>query len=386
MRKILVNGTLANVPWNGGQSLIALQFVLGLRRLGFDVLFFEHVAPEGCWDARETRCGFADSIQRDYFAHIMAGFSLVGQSSLLYAGGSQYWGVSLAELLRFAREAEALIGIGGFPPFPEVLRTVRKRIYIDQDPVYTQLWSAAYGVDLGLAQADVLFTVGLNIGAPGCPIPTCGRRWYGLLPVIDLEFWQNADETIKAEKLTTVASWRGYAPLEYQGEWYDQKAVEFKRFLSLPLLIHRPVEVALSIDPQDYNDLHLLEQHGWHVVDPRIHVRDPWAYRSYIAHSRAELGIAKNAYVKACSGWFSDRSAAYLATGRPVLVQDTGLADHLPLGTGLIAFRTQEELVEAIDDLDARYADHCRRARTLAEEYFSAEKVLGTMLAEASIV
>ena len=385
MRKILVNGTLANVPWNGGQSLIALQFVLGLRRLGFDVLFFEHVAPEGCWDAHEARCGFADSIQRDYFAHIMAGFSLAGQSSLLYDGGRQQWGVSLAELLRFAREAEALIGIGGFPPFPEVLKAVKKRIYIDQDPVYTQLWSAVYGVDLGLAQADALFTVGLNIGASGCPIPTCGRRWYGLLPVIDLEFWQNAGEAIKAEKLTTVASWRGYAPLEYQGEWYDQKAVEFKRFLSLPLLIHRPVEVALSIYPQDRDDLQLLEQHGWHVVDPRIHVRDPWAYRSYIAHSRAELGIAKNAYVKARSGWFSDRSAAYLASGKPVLVQDTGLADHLPLGTGLIAFRTLEELVESIHDLDTRYPDHCRGARKLAEEYFSAEKVLGTMLVEANI-
>src|SRR5712692_3911927 len=148
---------------------------------------------------------------------------------------------------------------------------------------------------------------------------------------------------------------------------------------------HRPVEVALSIYPQDQEDLHLLEQHGWQVVDPRIYTRDPWAYRSYIAHSRAELGIAKNAYVKARSGWFSDRSAAYLAASKPVLVQDTGLAGHLPLGTGLVAFRTLEELVEAIHDLDARYTEHCNRARKLAEEYFSAEKVLGTMLAEANV-
>ena len=385
MRKILVNGTLANLPWNGGQTLIALQFVLGLRRLGFDVLFFEHLTPEGCWDAHEARCRFVDSIQRDYFAHMMTAFCLAGQSSLLYSGGDQYWGASLQELSHFAHDADALIAIGGFPPCPDVLRVVKKRIYIDQDPVYTQLWSAVYDVDLGLAHADELFTVGLNIGAPGCPIPTCGRRWHKLLPVIDLEFWQNVGKVVNAEKLTTVASWRGYAPLEYQGEWYDQKAVEFKRFLSLPLHIHRPVEVALSIYPQDQEDLHLLEQHGWQVVDPRIYTRDPWAYRSYIAHSRAELGIAKNAYVKARSGWFSDRSAAYLAAGKPVLVQDTGLADHLPLGTGLIAFRTLEELVEAIHDLDARYTEHCNRARKLAEECFSAEKVLGTMLVEANL-
>lgn len=386
MRRILVNGTLANTVGNGGQALIALQFILGLRRLGFEVLFFEHLAPEACWDAHETRGNFVDSIQRDYFTQVMTAFSLEGQSSLLYNRGDQYWGASLQELLRFAHDAEALIGIGGFPPFPEVLAAVKKRIYVDQDPVYTQLWSAVYDVDLGLAHADELFTVGLNIGAPGCPIPTCGRRWRKLLPVIDLAFWQNVGEVIGAEKLTTVASWRGYAPLEYQGEWYDQKAVEFKRFLSLPLYTRRPVEVALSIYPQDQEDLHLLEQHGWQVVDPRVHTRDPWAYRSYIAHSCAELGIAKNAYVKARSGWFSDRSAAYLASGKPVLVQDTGLADHLPLGTGLIAFRTLEELVAAIHDLETRYTDHCRGARKLAEEYFSAEKVLGTMLAEANVV
>jgi hypothetical protein len=240
-------------------------------------------------------------------------------------------------------------------------------------------------VDLGLTQADELFTVGLNIGTPVCPIPTCGRRWRKLLPVIDLEFWRNSGSVSTAEKLTTVASWRGYDPLEYRGEWYDQKAVEFKRFLPFPSYIERPVELALSIYPQDREDLHLLEQYGWQVVDPQTQVRDPWAYRSYLAHSRAELGIAKNAYVKAKSGWFSDRSAAYLALGKPVLVQDTGLADHLPLGTGLIPFRTMEELVEAVRDLDARYTDHCRGARKLAEDYFSAEKVLSSMLMTAHI-
>jgi hypothetical protein len=385
MPKLLVNGTLANLPWNGGNTMATLQFVLGLQRLGFDVLFFEHLAPEGCWDAHEARCNFVDSVQRAYFARVMTAFSLAGQSSLLYSGGAQHWGVSLHDLLSFARDADALIGVGGLSSLPEIIRSVKKRVYIDQDPVYTQLWSAVYNVDLGLARATTLFTFGLNIGAPGCPIPTCGRRWHKLLPVIDLEFWRPAEEALDAKKLTTVASWRGYYPLEYQGEWYEQKAVEFKRFLSLPSHIDRPVEVALCIHPQDQEDLRLLEQHGWHVVDPRIHVGDPWAYRAYIAHSRAELGIAKNAYVKARSGWFSDRGAAYLASGKPVLVQDTGLAEHLPLGTGLIAFRTMEELVEAVHDLDARYSDHCSGAWKLAKEYFSAEKVLGTMLVEAQI-
>jgi hypothetical protein len=364
--------------------MATLQFVWGLQRLGFDVLFFEHLPPEGCWDVRETRCNFVDSIQRTYFERIITAFSLAGQSSLLYSNGAAHWGVSPRDLLSFARDAEALIGVGGLSSLSEIVRAVKKRVLIDQDPVYTQLWNAVYNVDMGFAQADVLFTLGLNLGTPVCPIPTCGRRWHKLLPVIEPDFWCPTEEGLEAEKLTTVASWRGYEPLEYQGEWYEQKAVEFKRFLSLPSRIDRPVEVALSIHPQE-DDLRLLEQQGWQVVDPQLHVGDPWAYRAYIARSRAELGIAKNAYVKARSGWFSDRSAAYLASGKPVLVQDTGLAEHLPLGTGLVPFRTMEELVEAVHDLDARYPEHCAGARKLAQDYFSAEKVLSTMLTEAQI-
>ncbi len=382
--RIIVTGALANLPRNGGNAIVTLQFVLGLHRLGFDVLFLEHVPAEGCLDTHGAPCAFEDSVQRSYFVDMITAFSLAGQSSLLYDGGRKSWGVPMREVSSFARDADALIGLGGFPPFREILASVKRRVYVDMDPVYTQLWTAVYDVDLGLAHADVLFTFGLNIGASACPIPTGGRRWHKLTPVVDLEFWQNAGDTIGTEKLTTVASWYGFAPLEYQGEWYGQKAEEFRRFIDLPARAERPVEVALSIHPQD-PDRRLLEEHGWHIVDPQTHTSDPWSYRSYIANSRAEVGIAKNAYVKANSGWFSDRSAAYLASGKPVLVQDTGLASHFPLGNGLIPFRTLDELVEGLRELDARYPEHCRAARALAEKYFSAEKVLGRLLAEANI-
>jgi hypothetical protein len=384
MRKILVCGTIANKPYNGGQSLIALQYIWGLKSLGFDVLFFEHLTRETCWDEHQNQCSFIKSVQYDYFVEIMTAFSLTQRSSLLHNGGQQHWGASLQDVLRFARQADALIVIGGaFPPFQDILNRVKKTIYIDQDPVYTQLWSAVYHSDVGLAEADELFTVGLNIGSATCPIPTCGRSWHTVMPVIDLKFWPFVGSSIPAEKITTVAAWRGYAPLQYQGEWYEQKAVEFMRFLRVPSRTSSPVEVALSIDEEE--DLEILRTHGWRIVDPCIHARDPWSYRAYIARSRAELGIFANAYVKARSGWLSDRSAAYLASGKPVLAQDTGLANHLPLGTGLIPFSTEEELTAAIDDLDARYDEHCLAARRLAEEYFCAEKVLSKLLAQADI-
>jgi hypothetical protein len=384
MRKLLLYGTIANKPYNGGQSLIALQYIAGLKSLGFDVLFFEHVTAKACWDQHRNPSGFIHSVQYEYFVAMMTAFSLASRSSLLYNSGQQYWGASPEDVLRFAREADALIVIGGgFPPFPDILNAVKKRIYIDQDPVYTQLWNAVHQVDVGIAEADVLFTVGLNIGSTTCPIPTCGKSWHTIMPVIDLRFWPFVGSNVPSEKLTTVASWRGYEPLEYQGKWYGQKAVEFKRFIRLPSKIKRPVEVALSIDEEE--SLAVLQRHGWHIVEPRVHVCDPWKYRAYIAHSRAELGIFANAYVKARCGWLSDRSAAYLASGKPVLAQDTGLANHLPLGRGLIPFRTEDQLVSAIDDLDGRYDEHCLEARRLAEEYFCAEKVLSELLVKADL-
>jgi hypothetical protein len=384
MRRILLRGTIANKPNNGGQSLIALQYMRGLQRLGFDVLLLEDVTPQTCCDEHENPCSFMKSVQYAYFAKTMKAFCLGHRSSLLYDQGQEYCGVPVDDVLRFARDADALIVIGGgFPAFPDILSAVRKRIYVDQDPVYTQLWSAVYQADVGLSKADVLFTVGLNIGRDNCPIPTCERSWHAVMPVIDLDFWPFVGPAARTEKITTIASWRGFAPIEYQGEWYEQKAVEFKRFLRLPSRIKRPVEVALSIHEEE--DLKLLRTHGWRIVDPRVHAAEPSSYRTYIAQSRAELGIYANAYVKARSGWLSDRSAAYLASGKPVLAQDTGLANHLPLGTGLIPFTTEEDLIAAINDLDARYEEHCRAARRLAEEYFCAEKVLAKLLAQADL-
>ncbi|HEV8342536.1 MAG TPA: hypothetical protein VGK77_18285 [Candidatus Binatia bacterium] len=385
MRKIVLCATIANKPYSGGQSLIPLQYILGLKNLGFDVLCFETVAAEQCWNDHQNPCSFVESVQYEYFVRIMTAFSLTQCCSLLYDHGQQYWGASLEDVLRFACDADALIVIGGcFPAFSDIVGAVRKRIFIDQDPVYTQLWTSVYHADLGLSEADVLFTVGLNIGSAICPIPTCERTWNSIMPVIDLKFWPFVDPSISAEKITTIASWRGFAPIEYQGEWYEQKAVEFKRFVDLPSRIKRPVEVALSIHEGE-EDLKLLRTHGWRIVDPRIQVSEPWSYRAYISQSRAELGIYANAYVKARSGWLSDRSAAYLASGKPVLAQDTGLSNHLPLGTGLIPFTTEEELIAAIEDLDKRYEEHCIAARRLAEAYFSAEKVLSKLLVQADL-
>lgn len=385
MRKILLRGTIASKPNNGGQSMIALQYMRGLQRLGFDVLLMEDVVSESCSDQQGNPCSFIDSIQYAYFVRIMKAFSSGQRSSLLCDHGQQYWGVPLNDVLRFAYDADALIIIGGgFPALPEILSAVKKTIYVDQDPVYTQLWNAVYGADIGLSNADVLFTVGLNIGTDTCPIPTCGKIWNPLMPVIDLEFWPFVAPLVPVQKITTIASWHGFAPLEYQGEWYEHKAVEFKRFIRLPTKIRRPVEVALSIHESE-EDLKLLRSYGWRIVDPQHHTADPWNYRDYIAQSWAELGIFANAYVKARSGWFSDRSAAYLACGKPVLAQDTGLARHLPLGTGLIPFNTEEELIAAIDDLDSRYEEHCFAARRLAEEHFCAEKVLRKLLAQADL-
>jgi hypothetical protein len=183
------------------------------------------------------------------------------------------------------------------------------------------------------------------------------------------------------KRFTSVASWRGaFGPLEYGGRTYGLRVHEFRRFFELPALTSAPFEVALDIDEAEVEDLRRLKEHGWVLADPRVVAADPWRYRDYVQHSSAELMIAKNLYVDTRSGWFSDRSACYLASGRPVLAQDTGLEGLLPCGEGLVTFSSLEEAVAGVGEITGDYERHSRAARAIATEHFAAERVLQRLL------
>jgi len=243
------------------------------------------------------------------------------------------------------------------------------------------------GVALGLAEIfdghQLHFTVGENIGRPGCEVPTCGLDWIPTRQPVALEQWPPAGP---GEGLTTVASWRGpYAPVEYEGETYGLRVHEFRRLRELAAEIDAELTVALDIDPEDEADASALRAGGWNLRDPAEVAADPVAYRAFVQGSQAEVSIAKNVYVRSRCGWFSDRSACYLASGRPVLAQDTGYADNLPTGIGLIPFTSVEDGVAAANEILADWEAHSAAARELAVEYFDSSVVLEGILDAAGV-
>ncbi len=260
----------------------------------------------------------------------------------------------------------------------ELTAGIAVRLYVDLDPGFTQLWHST-GVDVGLPGHTHFATVGQKIGRTGDAIPDCAVEWLHVLPPVCLDAWPVLPSP-KSRRFTTVANWRSYGSITHEGVFYGQKAHSFRAFAGLPLLTDTPLAVALSISPEEHADLRMLREGGWRVVDAARVASAPDAYQRFIQRSAGEIGIAKSGYTVRPTGWFSDRSAAYLASGRPVVAQDTGFAPFLPTGAGLLAFREPTEAAERIDEVRRDYARHALAARRIAEEHLDARRVLGRLL------
>ena len=388
--KIILGAVISLPPVSAGCAWNRLQYVLGLRRLGHDVCFVEEVRPNWCVGEDGRPCAYEDSINRRAFDAIMRRFDLLGRSCQIYDGGAETCGLSRQALGIFAHEADLLINISGHVTTEWVLNGPARLAYLDQDPVYTQLWQAEYGRDLGLARYDVLFTVGLNIGTPASPIPDCGLTWRHTLPPVVPDLWEGpaggghvlSDCNGRPTRFTTVASWGGYGDLCFRGEWYRSKYDEVRRFAELPRAAGPSSEFELLLKDfrEDDDGVRLLRDGGWRVRRSGLEATDLSAYRNYLSGSDAEIGITKGAYVKGVSGWFSDRTASYLASGRPALIQDTGIQAHVPTGTGLLCFGDVEEAAAGAAAIRSDYTAHCHAARELAAEYFDYRMVLPAML------
>ena len=382
--KIIVGAVISLPPVSAGCAWNRLQYVLGLRQLGHKVVFVEEVRPEWCVDETGSRCAYVDSANRHGFIDIMRRFDVSDHACQIYNAGDATTGMSRQALGDFAADADLLIDISGHVTTDLVLDAVDRRAYLDQDPVYTQLWRAEYGKDLRLDRYEVHFTVGLNIGTPFSPIPDCGITWHATLPPVVPELWPAMDDGAAASApLTTVASLYGYSDLQFRGEWYRTKYDEFRRFVELPHRTGQAFEVLLKNFSDDDDGVRLLREHGWRVRKSEI-TSDLFAYRDYVAASRGEIGITKGAYVKGCSGWFSDRTASYLASGRPALVQSTGFERCLPTGRGVLCFETLDEAAAAVEDIRANYPAHRAAAREFAAAYLDARIVLPAMLETCS--
>ena len=362
---ILFSGMVAGDPRQGGATWAVLQYVLGLRRLGHDVVLVEPVGELS-----------ADTV--GFFREVVDCFGLDGRAALVRAGSEETVGLADARLVEFARSADLLLNASGMLRDERLVAAVETRVYLDLDPAFNQLWHED-GIDVGLDGHTRFVTVGLAVGRPECAVPTGGRTWLTTLQPVVLEEWR-VGERIEYRGPTTVANWRGYGSVERDGVFYGQKAHSFRKLFELPARVSVPIFAALAIHEDETSDLAALRTNGWRLVDPRAAAGTPERYRAFVRGSWAELGIAKSGYVLSRSGWFSDRSACYLASGRPVLAHDTGFGDFLPTGCGLLPFTTLEDAVAGVESLQADYDGHARAARELAEEHFDSDKVLSALV------
>ena len=364
--RVIFSGMVAGNPRQGGATWSILQYLLGLRRLGHDAWLIEPV----------------DDLDADvvhYFKAVVAEFGLENRAALLKRGTRRTAGVPFNELARAAHGADLLLNVSGMLDDERLTAAVAVRAYLDLDPAFNQLWHVVDGIDMGFDRHERFATVGLALGEPECPVPTVDRDWVHTLPPVVLEQWPVSDAPLGAP-VTTVGNWRGYGSVKWEGLLYGQRAHSMRELLPIARRSESRFLLALAIHPEERPDLDALDAHGWKLADPRQVAGTPRAYAEFIRGSRAELGVAKSGYVRSRCGWFSDRSACYLASGRPVVAQDTGFSRHLPTGEGLLGFDGADGAVAALEAVERDYVRHARTARALAEDLLDSDRVLARLL------
>jgi hypothetical protein len=382
--KIIVFGILFWYPL-AGVTYQFLHYLIALRRLGYDAYYIE---DSGRWiydprsnDLSPDATGNVEAVAPILTAH---GFADHWAFRGNYPGGRCY-GMTEGQIQRLYREADAFLNITGAQEIREEHLACPRRIYLETDPVASQI-KVAQGepvMTAALAAHDTHFSFGENLGAPDCGLPVERFRWLPTRQPVLLDLWDNSCIPNGAP-YTTIATWCNKGKdVVYRGEtYYWSKDREFLKVLDLPG--RRPVafELAAGVDPDVRR---LLRDHGWRQVHSVTVSSDLGRYRTYIQRSRAEFTVAKDQNVRLRSGWFSDRSACYLAAGRPVITQETGFSNILPTGRGLFGFRTMDDVLAAVDTIESDYEDNRRAAREIAAEYFAAEKVVGSLLGRAGL-
>ena len=370
--RILFAGIIARYPF-GGVTWCSLMYLLGLRALGHDVFYIEDTGEcvyDPVLNTRATDPGYGTS----YIHNVLEPHGLGDRWAFVNYDGL-YHGRSANDVRRYAAGADLFINLSGGSWFwrDEYARIPRK-VFIDSDPAFTQLAIAKaepWYVEF-FQRFDALFTFGANVGTPASTIPTGSFEWRKTWQPVTVDDWRTA--AVPRDRYTSVMTWQ----IESFADVGGNKDQEFVNYIDLPS--HTPQRFELAINgPQT-----LLREHGWETVDAMRVSRTPREYRDFIHASKAEFGVAKHTYVATRSGWFSDRTECYLASGRPALVQDTGWTAHLPSGDGLLAFSSQDEAIAGIDRINSDYDRHASRAAEIAREYFDARVVLPRLLEEAA--
>jgi len=374
---IILAGTIGRSGL-GGQAWAVLQYLLGLRALGHDVCYLEDCGDTTwVWDWEKCEWNYDLDYPAAYLRACLEPFGFGGK--WIYRADQGARGMPLEEFQDFCANADLLL-MRAAPLWvwrAEYDRP-KRRAFIDVDPGFTQISIANgdAGLAAGVARAERRFTYAQRYGAADCAIPAAGGPWFPTRPPVFLPEWPAAPAG--ATHFTSVVRWQGFKEVKYGGVNYGQRDKEFPRYFNLPRCTTQKFRIAqMGVKPEE------LTRHGWEVVPGEIISRTPASYREFIQTSRAEFSVPKNGYVAMRGGWFSDRSVCYLASGRPVVIEDTGLANWLPVGAGLLTFNDPDGAVRAIETINQDYEHHRRAARQLAEEHFATNPVLSALLETA---
>ena len=380
--KVVVGSDIPHYTKSVGQFDNRMSYVASLQELGHDVIVLADVYAERCFDSEYSLVGFEDFEGRRDFEPLAKAYGDDLVYSLIYEGGAQTAGLSFDEAIAEAESADVLINIGGKLTTPEVVDPIPCKIFVDLAPGKTQVYETEYELDQGLSRHDLFYTVGLNIGSPSCVIPTGGLEWRGWKHPVPLSLWPPAVDS-GATRFSTISGWAGKETFMLDGRYSGEKSNQWQSFLEVPKRARQEMEIALRL-PQGYEeDARSLEENGWTISDP-LRLRDLVDYQGFVRASRGEFTVANQRYTEYRSGWFSERSARYLASGKPVIVQSTGFEDHVPSGEGLMTYRTLDDAVAAIEEVNSNYLGHCEGARAIAEEHFDGAALLSEMLETAS--
>jgi hypothetical protein len=362
MTTVVVAGALANKHREGGSIWVRMSWVEALAAVGFDVLFLEQIAAERCVDATGRPAPFELSANAATFEAATATFGLAGRAALVCADDGRMIGMDRDDLLARLEQAAMLVNIGGHLRWRPALERLRHRIYVDLDPGFTQIWQALGNDAAGVDGHELHFTIGANVGTPACSLPTNGVRWRPIRQPVILERWPPTTAS-RCSSFTT----------------YGLKAHQLRRFAELPRMTGVPFAIALDIHPEDSADADRLRAGGWQLRDSAI-VGDVAGFRRFVQGSGAEFSAAQGIYVETRSGWLSDRTVRYLASGKPALVQDTGFSHQLPVGTGLVPFTDLHSAHHGALAIADDYERHCTAARAIAEQWFAPASALGPLL------
>lgn len=384
--KLIVFGIIFWYPL-AGVTYQFLHYLIGLRQLGWDVYYVED-SSRWVFDLKTFELTPDASLNIEMVAPVLERYGFSGKWVFrgAYEGGKCY-GMSENELKQLYKEADAFLNVTASQELREEHMSIPRRVYVESDPFHVQVKVLEGDINTlnALAAHDIHFSYGENLGQPDCDLPIDLVCWHPTRQPVAMDLWDNPYPPAKDSVFTTITTWKNKGKdMIFRGEtYYWTKDREFLKIVDLPK--RRPVgfELATQVDDEIHRK---LTENRWKIAPSFPISRDVEKYREYILKSRGEFTVTKDQVVRPRTGWFSDRSACFLAAGRPVITQETGFSKFLPTGKGLFGFLTMDEILAAVDVIESDYEGSCKAAREIAQEYFAAEKVLGKLMSQAGLV